>query len=41
MLDSVRMWSRICAMMVSSKRFALSRGVAQASLPRLMRDWQT
>ena len=39
MLDSVRMWSRSCPMIVSSKRFALSRGVAQASLPVLMSDW--
>ncbi len=41
MLESVRMWSRIWPMMVSSKRFALSLGVSHAFLPRLMRDWQT
>ena len=41
MLDSARMWSLIWPMMVCSKRFALSLGVAQASLPVFSSDWQT
>ena len=41
MLDSVRMYSRIWAMVSRSKRFALRRGVSQVPLPCFSRDWQT
>ena len=41
MLDSVRMYSRIWAMVSRSERFALRRGVSQVPLPCFSRDWQT
>ena len=41
MLPFVRTLERILATTSSSNRRALSAGVSQASLPKLMFDWQT